>query len=533
MHIYKFSCPYEFIISEHYSMKLGLKSINVKVLLLYLFLAVVNMSFFTMMVYENQIDLITENSKYHVKELTEDLVSSIKKLSADMGKGGILPLKDRDNAVREIAGLIKTKILNKDKTANFIIFNETGTLLYQSRPDFTLSKSDIKNGITAITNLDYSGRPFYSTVDEKSYTISFYIPHKLAFLGDSIMLLKIEVKELKNRLDELYILILVILCCIALFHVVFAVIFNRMFIRPIQSLHGKSLAISRGDLDARAEVQRSDEIGELGNAFNSMADSIREKINSLEFYNQMMEDELDMAGGVQKLIYPALDGDRRFNYAIYHKSLGKVSGDYYDIFNFSDSGIGCLLVDVSGHGVPAALVTMVVKEIFNRDARAHADPADLLRYMNTEILKLLIKDGMLAGIFCTAVYLVIDKNNVLHCCNAGHQQVLIVKPKKMKLSKISASGGPIGISEEMNDFYKSGATRVESGDKIIMFTDGIIEPMNHKGDQFGIEGLQASIRKSYMAPGKTIVQTIIDDLTAHIETEELKDDATIFLIEVK
>ena len=103
----------------------------------------------------------------------------------------------------------------------------------------------------------------------------------------------------------------------------------------------------------------------------------------------------------------------------------------------------------------------------------------------------------------------------------------------MKLSKISASGGPIGISEEMNDFYKSGATRVESGDKIIMFTDGIIEPMNHKGDQFGIEGLQASIRKSYMAPGKTIVQTIIDDLTAHIETEELKDDATIFLIEVK
>jgi len=128
---------------------------------------------------------------------------------------------------------------------SLIIFNEAGDLLYKSKPALNLTKNDIRNGITAVTNLDYSGRRLYSAVDEKNFIISFYIPYKLHLLGDCIMLLKMEMRDFQKRLGELYRLILLILGFLAVFHVVFAIIFQRMFIRPIQALHEKSLEISR------------------------------------------------------------------------------------------------------------------------------------------------------------------------------------------------------------------------------------------------------------------------------------------------
>jgi hypothetical protein len=78
------------------------------------------------MIYENQIDLIMENSKYHMKEITEDMILSLKKLNADMKNSKIFPIRNRKEAIKEISILFKTKIQAKDKDADFIIYNEKG-----------------------------------------------------------------------------------------------------------------------------------------------------------------------------------------------------------------------------------------------------------------------------------------------------------------------------------------------------------------------------------------------------------------------
>lgn len=514
-------------------MKLHLKSINAKIILLYLFLAIINMSFFTIMIYENQIDLIMENSKYHMKEITEDLVISLKKISSEMKNSKIFSIRNRKEAIKEISTLFNSKILAKDKDADLIIYNEKGDTLYKSKPDISFSKSDMKHGITAITNLEYTGRQMYSAVNEKTYVISFYIPYKLAFLGDSIMLLKIEIKELKKRLDELYILIMIVVIFIALFHMVFAIIVNRQFVHPIQLLHGKSLEIRRGNLEARAEVKRNDEIGELGMAFNSMADSIQEKIISLESHNEKMNYELKMAGGVQKLIFPELISDHQFNIGLFHKPFTEVSGDYYDIIDLDDSRRGFLLVDVSGHGMPAALVTMIVKEIFDRDAKKYSDPSELLKLMNTMVINLLQKNDMFSGIYFTAFYMIIDNNNFVHFCNAGHQQVIILQPEKKQLARINSCGAPIGISEDMNDMYRTGRIKLSNGDKICMFTDGITEPKNGDGDEFGTKRIISSIKKVLKNPVESMIEEIIDDLMVYVENKKLDDDATLIMVEIK
>lgn len=511
-------------------MKLRLKSISVKMTLLYLFLAIVNMSIFTIMIYENQIDLITENSKYHIRERTESFIASLRKLSGETGDKKIFRLDDREEVIREVSSIIRSKLIGSD---SLIIFDEEGTVLHKSRPDLALGAQDIKNGITAIANLDYTGRQIYSTVDEENFIISFYIPYKLHLVGDTIMLLKIEMRDFKRRLWDLYRMIIVILVFLALFHVGFAIIFQQMFIRPIQALHEKSLEISRGNLGARSDIKKDDEIGELGMAFNNMADSIQEKIITLQRQRDQMEDEMEVASGVQQLIYPKIMSDRRFNYGIFHKSLAKVSGDYYDVMKLEDARTGYILVDVSGHGMPAALVTMLVKEIFNQAASLYDKPDELFRYMNREIIELLTREGIHLGVYFTAIYIMIDQKNVLSYCNAGHEQALVLKSNMKKLVPLSATGGPLGIAAIMDDLYATSALRLEQGDKIILFTDGITEARNPQGREFGMTGLKESIRKHFMAGCEQMLAGITGDLTDFVGATGLKDDATIFLIEVK
>lgn len=497
--------------------------------LLYMCLAIVNMSFFTIMIYENQIDLITENGKYHIKERTEDFIASLKKISDEMGNKKIFHLENKDEVVKEVATMIQTKLTKGD---TLVIFNETGNVLFKSDEAIEISKNDIVNGITAITNLDYSGRQIYSTIDEKNFLISFYIPYKLYLLGDSIMLMKIEIREFQERLKDLYFLIFVILGFLALFHVAFAIIFQRMFLRPIQILHEKSTEISRGNLEARADLKRDDEIGELGTAFNSMADSIQEKIVTLQRQHDQMEYEMKVARGVQQLIYPQKQNDRKFSFTAYHRAFALVSGDYHDVIRLSDSSAGFILVDVSGHGVPAALVTMVVKEIFNRAAPLYNNPADLFRYMNNEIIELLTKEDTM-GIYFTAIYLMINAQNVLSFCSAGHQDAYILKTGLRKILTIKASSGPLGISTDMNGMYNTSTVNLEAGDKILLYTDGIVEAQNTEGARYGTDRLLTSFKKAYATSGDLIMKALVNDLKSFMTTAELKDDATIILIEVK
>ncbi|MBP6993333.1 MAG: SpoIIE family protein phosphatase [Spirochaetes bacterium] len=510
--------------------RLRIKSISITMSVLYLFLAIVNMSFFTIMIYENQIDLITENGKYRIKQQTEDFIAAIRKLSPDAAGGVIFYNKTREDVLRDVAATIKPRLSGDD---SLIIFTEDGTVLYSSRPGLKLTGTDIRNGMTAITNLDYSGRALYSTIDEKSFVMKFYIPHRLNILGDCILLLKIEMRDFQERLWELYRMILFILVFLALFHVAFAIAFNRLFIRPIQALHEKSLEISRGNLSARAVFDREDEIGELAAAFNGMADSIQEKILTLQEQNDLMEQEMDVASGVQKLIFPSMTGDRNFTYASYWKSLTKVSGDYFDIVTLDKNRTGIIIIDVTGHGVPAALVTMVLKEVFNRAAPLYDDPAELICHLNTDIISLLSKNEIVMGVYFTGIYIIFDGKETLSYCNAGHDPGLLVNAKTGEITSLTRSGSPLGVIVEMNKSYKSETLPLGKGDRVYLYTDGIVECRNLSKKEFGLDGLIASIVKTRASSPQESVDTIVADIHEHIGSGRQRDDATLLLIEAR
>ena len=422
------------------------KSISFKISGLYIFLAIMNMSFFTIIIYENQIDLIVENTKFQIIELTNSLVSSLDKISSE-----IKPRKGKTVSRGEVIKNMNDLINNI--SASFIMFSEDGEMIYRSSENFELKQNDVLNGIKAVTNRDFTGKRFFSSVDRENYEISFYIPFSLYTLEGSILLLKFQMKEINSRLNQLYKLVTVIIVLVALFHVFFAIMLFRIFVKPIKSLHEQSLLLGRGMLSARSHVKQDDEIGELSRAFNSMAESIEDKILTLQDQYNLIEAELDMASKVQDLIFPDIADDKKFRFSVYSRPAEKVSGDYYDIFEINESTYGFLIVDVQGHGIPAAMITMIIKEKFRQYTSGYSDPADLIKRINSEIYDIIEDMDKESALYFTAFYMIIDENNIIHSVDAGHICPFHIRQERKRIELLKSGGIPIGISKEMDNMY--------------------------------------------------------------------------------
>ncbi len=501
------------------------KSITFRISFLYLMLAVINMSIFTIMIYENQIDLISENTRYHVTELADSLISSIDNYT------------DRIQRSRHTGGAESTieylRQIIKKSSKDFVIFAEDGSIDYKTNESIKISQNDILNGIRAVTNKDFTGTRFFSKIDHNTYSISFYIPLNISNTGTRIILIKYSMSGIGDRLNNLYRLIIIVISMLALLHIFTGIIFYRMFLRPVKTLHRTSLEITSGNLDARSDIKQDDEIGQLAKAFNSMADSIKEKITTLQRQNDQIDFELKIAGEIQKVIFPHLASNNHFNFSIFHRAYGQVSGDYHDIFEIDRDTHGALIVDVSGHGVPAALITMIAKEIFKRTAPLYSDPAELLKHVNTEVSEILRVHDTEPGVYFTAFYGILDHANQLHFCNAGHPDPFLIRKGSGKIETLSSSGFLIGVSSDMNHMYKTEKTTISTGDKVVLFTDGVTEAKNNENVEYGISRLLEILQKNIESNPETIQNEIINDLSSFTDIESLKDDATVFIIEIK
>lgn len=502
------------------------KSISFKITALYISLAIINMSFFSIIIYENQIDLITENTKHRITELTDSLINTLNRYSAGFSSNGKSKLS-RGEVTGEVADIIK------EITKDFCIFSEDGEVIYSSSESINITQPDILNGLRAVTNRDFTGKRFYSKVDGEKFEISFYIPFSMQTLERSVLFLKFRLNEINDRLTQLYRIIILIITAIGLFHIFFAILLFRIFVRPITQLHEKSVEIERGDLSARADLKRDDEIGELAAAFNRMADSVQDKIVTLEYHRELMEQELEMASKVQEAIFPHITNNNRFNFSIFSRAAEKVSGDYYDIFDLGNNSYGFLLVDVQGHGVPAAMITMIIKEKFRRNTMKYRDPAELFRFVNKEIISLLSEVERDSALYFTAFYMVIDSDNRLYSVDAGHLRPFLIRSIKNEISLLKSGGIPLGISSEMDELYVTHECSINPGDKIVLFTDGIIEARSPDEKEFGMDRLIAGIRTGYKFSGDELMRTIVRSLAGFANLDSLRDDATVFIVELK
>ena len=238
--------------------------------------------------------------------------------------------------------------------------------------------------------------------------------------------------------------------------------------------------------------------------------------------------ELEIARGIQAGLLP----EKNFSVAglvtaSRYVPASSVAGDFYD-FLPKDGGLGVLIADVSGHGVPAALSASMVKVAIRSQRDWADDPPRVLSGLNS------ILCGNLQGQFVTAGYLYLDpKRGALAYAGAAHPPLLAWRGREKKIESMEENGLMLGICPEGT--YKGMTAALEPGDRFVLYTDGITEAPSLSGEEFGMERF-----KSFLAEhAKSSAQELCDALVKHVtawsgtRSREQHDDLTLIVVDYK
>jgi len=198
--------------------------------------------------------------------------------------------------------------------------------------------------------------------------------------------------------------------------------------------------------------------------------------------------------------------------------MTSVAGDFYDYVIASPQQVGLLIADVSGHGVPAALIASMVK-LAAASQRAHAaDPSAFLFHMNAALC------GNTQEQFVTAAYVHLDSaTQELRYSAAAHPPMLLLR--RGQISMIEENGLMLAVFDFAT--YSSASWRLEKGDRLLLYTDGILEAANAAGDFFGLSALCEVFRMSEGASPSEAADTIVSTVQKWANAQE--DDLTVLV----
>jgi serine phosphatase RsbU (regulator of sigma subunit) len=237
------------------------------------------------------------------------------------------------------------------------------------------------------------------------------------------------------------------------------------------------------------------------------------------------ENPADGALGTSKLHYLS----DKFRISGMYIPCDAIGGDLYDLCEFHDGSLGVIITDVSGHGVAAAFVTALLKSSFYRITHHHQTPDQVLFHLNNQ-LAAVVKTGD----YLTAAYLhFLDEGKTVQYGGAGHPYPILYRAKTNTVELLEENGTPLVWVPDMP--YNMQFTNLESGDKILLFTDGVTELTNPEEELYGEDRLAELLPQVIgWSPegGGAILENILMELSDFTQGHPLADDLTMLIIEV-
>jgi phosphoserine phosphatase RsbU/P len=232
-----------------------------------------------------------------------------------------------------------------------------------------------------------------------------------------------------------------------------------------------------------------------------------------------IQKELEVARRIQLSILPAeFPISANFRVAARYVPMSSVAGDFYDFIVADDTQAGLLIADVSGHGVPAALIASMVKVAATSQRTNAADPARLLAEMNTVLC------GNTQNQFVTAAYVHLDSTSrTLRYSAAGHPPMLLLR--NGKVLEVAENGLILAAFDFAT--YANATHPLEPRDRLLLYTDGLLEAANARGDFFGQEALSTLLRQTAELPPAAASDQIISSVQQWSATQD--DDLTVLV----
>jgi phosphoserine phosphatase RsbU/P len=301
------------------------------------------------------------------------------------------------------------------------------------------------------------------------------------------------------------------------------VVLTRTITRAVGDLYEATRHVRRGDLSYRVRVHNRDQLGSLGESFNEMTSSVSDLIAE-QRQRQRLEHEISIAREVQEQLFPrALPSMSGIELGAICKPARSVSGDYYDFIQLGPHQLGIALGDISGKGISAALLMASVQAALRSMASIDGrhGTANLVARLNEHLFRNSSDDR-----YATFFYAVYDAaSNVLTYTNAGHLAPFFVNDGKVE--RLDEGGTVVGLFETAT--YRQGVLKASPGSVLVAYSDGLTEPENVYGEEFGLDRLRDEILRQRNMPAQRVAENLIAAAEQWAGTPEQADDITVIV----
>jgi serine phosphatase RsbU (regulator of sigma subunit) len=244
---------------------------------------------------------------------------------------------------------------------------------------------------------------------------------------------------------------------------------------------------------------------------------------------ERMEEELAIARDLQTSMLPATCPEiEGFELAATSIPAREVGGDFFDFIDMTQDKLGLVIGDVTGKSVSGALVMSASRSVFRMLSEETLTVGEIMTRANGRL-----KKDVKSGMFVALLYAVLDaRERILSLCSAGQTQPVYLSSATGEASLLETKGDtfPLGILDSAD--YKETQVQLAPGDRIVFYTDGIVEAMNDQKEIFGFERLLDVVREANAANANALLKHISDAVNEFVGSAAQHDDLTVIVLSV-
>lgn len=305
--------------------------------------------------------------------------------------------------------------------------------------------------------------------------------------------------------------------------------------KPIRAFSRSAERIAQGDLDAPVPIVSSrDEIAVLAASFSHMQTSLKyyiEELSRTVAERQRIESELTIAREIQMGIlpksFPPFPDRQDFDIYARLQPAREVGGDFYDFFFTDSHHFWVVIGDVSGKGVPASLFMAITRTLIKAKANGMFSPGTILEQVNRD----LSADNPSVMFVTLFIGMLDTRTGLFTYANGGHNPPYLVKRGEKPQRLPATKGMALGVYEALS--YRENSCRLNSGDVLFLYTDGVTEALNVDGEFFSSERLERSLETTKNLSPREVVECILKEVEVFSDGVPQADDITVLVLRLQ
>lgn len=502
----------------------GKTSLILRLSIWYLTLTLINVMIFWVGTGSNQMRLISDKASMYARS---SAFEALRRLQAQLDMLAISrrPVADFQGMALEFARRLHVQNIKGEAVLpQYSVYSTNGDrlLVFPAAASAGEVRADDLVAAAKVLQLrELKNEPFMAVPDLAQGQITVYLP--LTANGDIDLILAgtLPMPELRGEIASLIRLGIAMVVMLVILQSAMAYLIYRTLVRPIKKVSEAATTVAKGtfatvDFKSRHE----DEIAQLVESFNQMSDDLKTN-------REIMDFELNIARKIQSAILPQQLTVRQLTTTVHYNPLYTVSGDFYDIHELEDGSVAVFIADASGHGVPAAFLTIMAKIYFSDFVRENPQPSVVLSRMNECLAGYF--EG--AGLYMTAFYMRIFPDNRAVYCNGMHPEPILMRANGSH-ELLEASAFYVGMMKEVFKEFEDVEIKLHAGDQLVLYTDGFTEAKNNNDEEFTSERFVETIKTAATNEPAQLIRSALTEVMDFVGGAKRTDDETLIVCQV-